>query len=65
MVKMEVNIQTITELHKLILMDSFKKWFMFIHFRKMLIEVWSASIIDLLFYISQLQFWDKCFSTSF
>jgi hypothetical protein len=65
MVKMEVNIQTITELHKLVLMDHFPKLFKVFHWRRMLIEVWYARIIDFLFHNSELQFWDMCFSTSF
>jgi hypothetical protein len=47
MVKMEVNIQTIAELHKLVLMDSFPKSFVILYWRRMLIEVWYAIINDL------------------
>jgi hypothetical protein len=65
MVKMEANIQTITELHNLILLDNFLKLFTILHWREMLIEVLYASLIDVLFYNSEVQFWDMCFSTSF
>jgi hypothetical protein len=61
-VKMKVNIQTIAELHKLVLMDSFPKLFIILHWRRMLIEVWYANIIDFLVYNSELQFRDMCFS---